>query len=90
MSVIKRDNNWRHVDQLNGKDLKEGERLSLVFPDGKEYIKNIVVKTHTSYVQDMNTKVDVSHRYAGFYTTYHGIKIFVPIVGLTAKRLRKK
>ena len=69
---------YGQVDGLDGKELKKGEKIEILFPDSEEhpYITNpIVFDVHTK-TGEMESQVDMSggpdnHRYSRAYVIIH-------------------
>lgn len=75
-------------EHLTGKELKAGERLRVQWPDGSQEIVTTAIEYTTSTELEMSgCYTEHTSQRLIYRTTYHGVKIQVPLVGLRAQRL---
>jgi hypothetical protein len=87
MNPITRYSNWCYYDQLNGKDLENGERLAIEFPDGVVRDVYITVKCYGEEITEHGgCRSTIPHREAFAETEVWGVKVQIPIYGFKAKR----
>jgi hypothetical protein len=89
--ISNRDENHCYInDQLNGQELKAGERLRVRWPDGTRETVTVTLEGIESTNQEMNGCYETHTDYHTVYrTTYHGVKVLVPLLGLLAQRIAK-
>jgi hypothetical protein len=77
---------WRYADQVDGKDIVDGEILLVRFPDGFEMYCKALVTTSTLPIKDHGHSYDSSRKQAYATTDFHGSTSLVRLVGLEATR----
>jgi hypothetical protein len=87
MNKIERHSNWSYFDRLDGVVLKNGERLSVRFPDG--FFSEIVVRVveRSIPISDHGHTYDGTESFAFVELDHHGVVALVPLVGLEARRI---
>lgn len=87
MNIIEREYNWGFWDKLDDKPLKHGEKLRIRWPNGKIENVTIIIERHAIPMQDMDRNYYASQDVRAYVeSTYNGVKILVPVVGLEAER----
>lgn len=73
-----------HVDMLEGKAIEYGEKLELLFPDGKKETRVVLTKKKAYPGKDGEELFMVK---SFFQFSYNGIPVLCPLAGLKAKRV---
>ncbi len=91
MQKITTDRNWREVDQLDGKDLRDGEYLRIMWPDGTYTNQTVKIESSSYNVSEQGQRdgYDVPVRHAMVPIKYRGQHTYIRITGLNAKRIDK-
>lgn len=84
---VETDGNWCEIDKLNGKQLKDGEKLIIQFADGTEETHSITVLEDSRQVSDMGNPWTIPISRAFIKIKYHGTEKPIRIVGLKARRV---
>lgn len=87
MKPITTYSNWCYFDQLDGKNLEDGETLRLRFRDGTEKEIKISVECFEETISDMGSPCQIPHRKAYTALKVHGTEFKLPLVGLYAERV---
>lgn len=95
---IETNDYYGEIDSLDGKELKEGEKIEILFPDAEEhpYITNpIVFDVHTE-TGNMESQVDMNrhpdtHRYSRAYVIihYNGLPVELYLRKQTTLKIRR-
>lgn len=85
---ITRRSNWCEIDELGGEALKDGEMLYVTFPDRVSRIVKVKVKKFSTEISDMGTPCLIPHEIAYWDQKVYGVKVQIPLVGLTARRIK--
>lgn len=85
---------WSYIDQLERKDLEDGEVLRIQWPDKTvEEHKIIVTKSRASRrtsTWPLGHDVDCIDQHAFVHIYYHGSKATIPLIGLMAERVKEE
>ncbi len=84
---ITRETGYRCVDQLDGKDLMEGEKLRMSWPDGSTEEVACQTERSSKYMQDGNAHFDLFTSLAYVDVPHRGLNARLYLFGLTAERL---
>lgn len=87
MSKIERYSNWCSYDRLDGKDVVDGERLTIAWPNGAITTERVWIdkRPEGSYA-DCSGSHDIPTSHAYVLINHFGVSGRVYIVGLTAMR----
>jgi hypothetical protein len=87
---VKEYTNWCHLDQIDGKNIKDGEKLELIWPDGHTMLCNVIVEGGHKEVLDMNSTYLCPISYAFAMIEHHGSELKIRLAdvkGLKARRV---
>lgn len=87
MKRIKALKNWCDIDQLEGVDLKDGEKLRVEFKDKTVEVVKIKVEPSSYETSDMGHPYTIPVRKAVVTKKVAGVTVQVPLVGLKAERI---
>lgn len=87
MNKIVRIKDWCSYDTLDDIKIEDGETLQIELPDGIIVVKDVVEKTWSESISDMNKALKYGQSQAHIELTVHGLDILVPIAGLKAARV---
>ncbi len=89
MNKVEIYSNWCYYDQLDGKNLKDGEKLKVRWPDGQETQENVILKKTSQTVSDMGHPYDVPIHQAYVAVTVHGAECLVRLTadGILCERI---
>jgi hypothetical protein len=88
MSIIETDLNWCEVDQLDGIDLIDREKLKIIFPNGEEVTKEIKIVESSYETNDMGAAYIIPCRKAHIESKWKGQPCLIPLAGLEAERIQ--
>ncbi len=80
MSAAKRvtvRSNWGYFDELDGRDLKEGERLRLHWPDGTTTNAAVTLVKTREPGSDMGHPIEIPHHQAFVVVKHRGAETYV-------------
>jgi len=89
MKKIKTYENWCNIDQLDGEDIKDKEKLEITWPDKSVSIEKLIVEKWEETEYDMGKPCPIPYSKAYIQINYNGLKTKVSAVGLKAKRILK-
>lgn len=87
MSKIKHHSDWSSWDELDGKELEDGECLRIEWPNGRITEENICIHKGINHTSDHGHPCTYKKYHAYVNVTANGIATQVRIVGLEAERL---
>lgn len=88
MKPIEVYSNWCYHDYLDGKELKDGQRLLLLWPDGLKQSVFVRVESTIKYLNTGSSSDSITIRKAFVNVMHHGahVKIFLEGTGVLAER----
>jgi hypothetical protein len=84
---IEQGSNWGYWDQLDGKEMVEGEMLKVTWPDGTVEVLRVRVERGTLIYEDHGHEGRGKDNKAFTTVNHHGVEARVYLRGLEAERV---